>query len=354
MSETAMCATEWAEEWLGNYHNENTRRAYELDIEKFFDWCEEQEMEPLELRRSHGNMYLSHLLEQGQSNQTVNRRLISTRQFYDYLLCEEVIEKNPLRFVKFRFQPGDCETSWLNEDEFRALMLAAATQTPTPLRDFVLCGLLGLNALRINEVITARIEDLSETGGVRTLWVRRKGNKRSRVPLDPRLARVMDKYLDWLGGPSEGPLMVSVTKYGGPKMPLRPIERVAAGKRVKKLAVMARVNPSISPHSLRRSFATLALGKGVPLAHVQAAMAHSSPVTTMAYNRDAENINLNPTFMICDLLFGEEPESAAIATPAVTQPLPRPIPLLANPARPRAARGGAKVRGTASRGKGAS
>lgn len=326
-----VCAGELAEEWLAGYHNEHTRRAYELDTKKFFDWCEEMALEPLELLRSHGNMYLSHLLEQRQSSRTTHRRLASTRQFYEYLLYEEVIEKNPLRFVKFRFQPGDCETSWLNENEFRALMLAAATQTPTPLRDFVLCGLLGLNALRINEVVTARIEDLSETGGVRTLWVRRKRNKRQRIPLDPRVARVMDKYLAWLGGPSEGPLVVAVHRSGVPKMPLRPIERVAAGKRVKKLAAMARVNPNISPHSLRRSFATLASGKGAPLVHVQAAMGHANSATTMLYNRDAENINLNPTFMVCDVLFGKEPDSAAVATPAVTQPLPPLIPLLAEP-----------------------
>ena len=97
---------------------------------------------------------------------------------------------------------------------------------------------------------------------------------------------------------------------------------------------MARVNPNISPHSLRHSFATLALGKGVPLHFVQAAMAHSNPATTMYYNRDAENPENHPTFLVCDLLFGEEPPTAPAIATSVSAPIPLPaVPISDKPAK---------------------
>jgi integrase/recombinase XerD len=311
-----------AEEWLGGYHNKNTRSSYETDIRAFFDWCKAQELDPLALRRVEGNLFLSHLIELGLSNQTVSRKLASTRQFYEYLCAEERIEKNPLHFIKYKCPPNDPHRPWLDEGELKALM-ATATLSNSPLRDFLLCGLLGLNGLRVTEVTTARIENLAVDGGHRVLWVQRKGNKKTKVPLDPRLAAVMDEYLDWLGNPKEGPLVVSVSRDGLPRMPLRPMERVSVGKRLRKLAVTARINPNIAAHSLRRSFATLALGKGVPLHFVQAAMAHSNPATTMVYNRDAENLDHNPTFMLWDALLGEvlpRPPVAAPESPPIRLP----------------------------------
>jgi integrase/recombinase XerD len=316
-----MDANELAQEFLSGYHNENTRRNYEKDLERFLAWCEEGKLAPLELRRAEGNRYLSHLLERGFGNQTIHRRLASVRMFFEYALSEELIERNPLQFVKFRWQRGDSETPWLNEDELKAL-LAAATTTNVPLRDFVLCALGGLSGLRINEIATARIENLTETGGHRVLWVRRKGNKKTKVPIDPRVGSVIDAYLEWLGNPTEGPLVVSVTRYGTPRQPLRPVEKVSVGKRLKKLAAIARVNPTISAHSLRHSFATIALGKGAALHHVQAAMGHANPATTMHYNRDKDNLDNNPTFMVCDELFGSGGGAAAVE--AVTR---APIPL---------------------------
>ena len=312
MAEDAMDrARQAASDWLSGHHNPNTRRAYERDVGLFLDWCAEQKLDPLgEMRRVHGNMYLSSLLERGGTNQTIHRKLVGARQFCEYLLSEELVERNPFQHVKFRWQRGDSETPWLDADELRRL-LAAATQTDAPLRDFVLCALLGLNGLRIGEVDKARVEDLGETGGTRVLWVQRKGNKRTRVPLDPRVAEVMDRYLDWLGNPSEGPLVVAITRYGKPRIPLRSVEKVSAGKRLKKLARAAGVNPNISPHSLRHSFATLALGEGVPLHFVQSAMAHANPSTTQHYNREADSLDNHPTSLVTDLLFGADADDAS-------------------------------------------
>jgi len=301
-------ATELAEEWLANYRNPNTRRAYERDSAEYLDWCESAGVAALEARRIDLNRWLSSLIAKGRTDQTIHRKLAAVRGLYEFLVIEEVLDRNPVQHIKFRWQRGDSATPWLTEEELKALLLAS-TQTSAPLRDLVMCSLLGLNGLRINEVYTARIEDLSMTGGHPILWVLRKGRKRTKVPLDPRLASIIQTYLEWLGNgsaPTKGPLVVSTTRWGTPRIPLRPITKQGASYRLKKIARAAGVNPNISPHSLRHSFATLALGKGVPLHFVQAAMAHSDPATTMHYNRDADNLDNNPTFLISDLMFGTE------------------------------------------------
>jgi len=308
---------ELVEEWLSGYHKRNTRRAYKVDVREFLEWCEGEGLGLREVQRKHGNAFLSYLIDLGRTGTTVGRKLAAAKMFCEYLYCEEYLDRNPLHFVRFRYQQGEGRTTWLPEAEFRAL-LATATTTNAPLRDFMLCALLGLNGLRINEVRTARVERLEMTGGIQTLWVTRKGGKKTRVPLDPRIAAVLDEYLAWLGNPKRGWLMVSITREGQPKMPLRPVEKVSVGRRLKKLAAEAGINTDISPHSLRRSFATLALGKGWPLHYVQAAMGHSNPTTTMRYNKDADNLDNNPTFLLADMLFGEKLERKVLEpTPIV-------------------------------------
>jgi site-specific recombinase XerD len=325
MAETAAMerARELAADWLSGHHNENTRRSYEGDIERFFAWCEEEGLAPLELRRAEGNRYLSHLIEQGLSSRTIHRRLASTRMFYEYPLSEEVIERNPLQFVKFRWQRGDSETPWLDLSEMRQLLEATLTESTSPLRDFVLVFLLLMNGMRATETCMVRIEDLGQTGGVPVLWVKGKGRKRQRKLLDPAFTHVLEQYLNWLGNPPEGPLLVSVDRHGNPRRPLRALERVAVSKRVKKLAAAAGVNPDIGPHSLRHSHITNALALGIPLARVQIAVGHANPATTMGYNRDAENIAVadHPTTILANKLFDRDPEPQEGAAPMSPAPV---------------------------------
>jgi site-specific recombinase XerD len=84
--------------------------------------------------------------------------------------------------------------------------------------------------------------------------------------------------------------------------PLGGISRQTAYERVRYLADWAGVNPALSPHSLRRSFVTLALQDGAPLHQVQLAVGHASPTTTMVYMKDAGNLDHNPTFALAEEL----------------------------------------------------
>lgn len=195
---------------------------------------------------------------------------------------------------------ADLTTPWADREELRKLLAAARDVHP---RDFLLVALLGLNGLRVSEAVQAAVPDLGSAGGHRTLRVTRKGSKRGIVPLAPIVCEAVDEFL---AGRSEGPLLPRLHCSGAVMVPLAGISRQTAYERVRWLADWAGVNPALSPHSLRRSFVTLALQSGAPLHRVQLAVGHASPTTTMIYFKDAGNLDGNPTFELTDSLVGVE------------------------------------------------
>lgn len=191
---------------------------------------------------------------------------------------------------------SDLTTPWANREELSKLLLASRDAHP---RDFLLVALLGLNGLRISEALAAKATDLGSSGGHRTLRVTRKGRKRGLIPLAPVVVESIDSFLE---GRTEGPLLPRLHRSGVVMQPLAGISRQTAYERVRWLADWAGVNPELSPHSLRRSFVTIALQDGVPLHQVQLAVGHASPTTTMVYYKDAGNLDANPTFALADEL----------------------------------------------------
>jgi len=190
----------------------------------------------------------------------------------------------------------DLTTPWADRGELRKLLLAARDGHP---RDFLLVALLGLNGLRVSEAIGADVLDLGSSGGHRTLRVTRKGRKRGIIPLAPIVCSSVDEFL---AGRTEGPLLPRLHSSGAVLDPLAGISRQTAYERVRHLADWSGVNPELSPHSLRRSFVTLALQDGVPLHQVQLAVGHANPATTMIYFKDAANLDENPTFGLAEEL----------------------------------------------------
>lgn len=193
---------------------------------------------------------------------------------------------------------SDLLTPWADRGELRQLLHEAEQSHP---RDFLLVALLGLNGLRVSEALAASVPDLGSSGGHRTLRVTRKGRKAGVVPLAPVVSDALDSFL---GGREGGPLLPRLDRGGRVAVPIAPISRQAAYERVRQLAELAGVNPALSPHSLRRSFVTLALQSGVPLHQVQLAVGHASPTTTMIYFEDAGNLDENPTFELASSLVG--------------------------------------------------
>ena len=184
----------------------------------------------------------------------------------------------------------DTVSTGLDRDELTALVHAAEADSP---RSFALVLLLGLNGLRISEVLGSDVDDLDNERGHRVLRVTRKGGKNAIIPLAPKTTEAVDAYLS---DRTAGPLFITSTG--------RRWQRSEAWRTLRRLArtaVPAKAN-SLHPHDLRHAFVTLSLDAGASLRDVQDAAGHADPRTTRRYDRARHNLDRHPTYALAGLI----------------------------------------------------
>lgn len=152
-----------------------------------------------------------------------------------------------------------------------------------------LVGLLLLNGLRVGEALGANVQDLETERDHRVLRVRRKGGQRVAVPLADPTAAALDTLI---GARRRGPVFLGSrgTHTTGRLTP------AGAAYLIRKVAHAAGVN-TLSPHSLRHGFVTLALEAGATLTDVQDAAGHADPRTTRRYDRARHRLEHAPTLV---------------------------------------------------------
>lgn len=268
----------------------NTRTGYTTDLRIFADWCRNNGVALLAVRRVHLELFARWMENEGRMRSTVARRLSTLASFYHYCVAEDIVARDPSANVRRPKVDHESRTLGLDRNELGALLVQAGLGTP---RDHALVTLLAMNGLRISEALNADVEDLDTERGHRTLRIVRKGGKHVTVPLAPRTSRALDLYL---GERSRGPIFR--TGEG------RRLDRSAADRTVKRLARRAGISKQISPHSLRHTFITLALDAGVPLRDVQEAASHADPRTTMRYDRGRQSLDRHATYIVAAFVAG--------------------------------------------------
>lgn len=172
-------------------------------------------------------------------------------------------------------------TEGMTKDQARALLAVARADGP---RSHALVSLLLFTGIRISEALNASATDYGHDAGHRTLSIRRKGGKEGKVAVPAPAVEALNAYLETTG-------RELVKGTAGASLPLF---TTATGKRwqaseafrtVQRLAKRARVEGKISPHSLRHTFATIALDAGTTLHDLQDSMGHADPRTTRRYDR---------------------------------------------------------------------
>jgi integrase/recombinase XerD len=271
-------------------HTAATRDAYRRDLASWFEFCDDVAVEPLAATRHHVDAYARQQSEvEGRSPATVARHLSTLSGFYTYAVGEEAIARNPVANVKRPKVGTDTVSTGLDRDELAALVQAAGADSR---RSLALVLLLGLNGLRISEVLGADVEDIGTERGHRVLYVTRKGGKRATVPLAPRTAEAVDEYV---GDRTTGPLFTTATGHRWHRS-----EAWRTLRRLAKTAVPDKAG-SLHPHDLRHAFVTLSLDAGASLRDVQDAAGHADPRTTRRYDRARHNLDKHPTYALAGL-----------------------------------------------------
>jgi integrase/recombinase XerD len=260
--------------------SDNTVQAYGRDLDRFARWCE--------LVRFHGytaptlkdlGRYLSFLHDEQLAPPSVARHLVALKMFYRFLRLEERADAGAIDLLGspklWERIPQVLPPTAVDE-----LLKAPQAGDRFYLRDRALLETLYATGCRASEVVGLRLADVYLDAGFCRCFG--KGSKQRVVPLGRPAVEALRAYLaDGRHGGTEeaGRSYLFVSKSG------RPLTRILLWSLVKKYCKRAGLPPTVSPHTLRHSFATHLLAGGADLRTVQELLGHASIQTTQHYTR---------------------------------------------------------------------
>lgn len=268
-----------------------TREAYAADLRQWLAWLEQEDVPTFTARRGEVKKWAATLRAAGRANGTIARKLSAVAGFYNEAVDLELMAANPAAGIKRPKVSQESPRAGLDQPEFERLLATAAAAGPA---EDVLVRLLGLNGLRVSEACAIRVQDLGIEDGITTVAIVGKGGKPARPPLHASTAAAVRRLVD--------------ARRLGQTDHVLPYDRFSAKRRVVQLVAAAGITGKrITPHSLRHTFVTLALARGVPLHDVQDSARHADPRTTQRYNRARHNLHNHATFALADALMPATP-----------------------------------------------
>ena len=213
---------------------------------------------------------------------SVARRLSTLRRFYRMQLERAAVREDPTVRVRAPKLPRRLP-KLLSEAQVEALLATPVTESKLGLRDRAMLETLYATGLRVSELTTLKLSQVSlDVGVVRVIG---KGSKERLVPLGDEAVNWLGKYLkdarpELAGGAKSDYLFLTARRT--------PLTRQAFWALIKRYAIKAGIAANaLSPHVLRHAFATHLLNHGADLRVVQLLLGHADITTTTIYTHVA-------------------------------------------------------------------
>ncbi len=253
----------------------NTVESYERDLRKYLVFMAAKN--PDDIAQADTVAFLSRLASEGIATPSIARCLAAVRGFHKYLLIDGFANTDPT--VNLETPRG-----WkrlpktLSGRDVETLLGQPDPATAIGMRDKAMLELLYATGIRVSELVGLRLRDINLERGF--LIVFGKGSKERAVPLGESAMDFVQEYLDrarhvLLGGRDSDYLFISSKRRG--------ITRQMFWERIKFYGRKAGLAGTVSPHTLRHSFATHLLDNGADLRAVQAMLGHADISTTQIY-----------------------------------------------------------------------
>jgi integrase/recombinase XerD len=268
--------------WLEDGLSRNTLESYRRDLQLFCVWLSADRGKTLlQAQRVDLLDYLAYKFQRKARARSAARLLSSLKRFYRFLLRENRIQADPTLQVESPKLPRSLPKI-LTEEDVDALLAAPNVETPLGLRDKSMLETLYASGLRVSELVTMQVAQLSQDMGV--VRVVGKGSKERLVPVGEEALIWIRRYMDnarpeILAGRQVDALFV--TSRGAS------MTRQAFWYLVRRYADQAGIRKGISPHTLRHAFATHLLNHGADLRVVQMLLGHADISTTQIYTHVA-------------------------------------------------------------------
>ena len=262
---------------LERNYSQNTIDAYAHDIAWLMDYCDRESRKPMALQPEDLQHFAASLHEYQVGPRSQARILSGVRSFYRYLLLDGYIETDPTELLESPVL-GQHLPEVLSTEEVDLLEQSIDLSKPEGQRNRAIIEMLFSCGLRVSELVNLKLSQLHlEEGFIRVLG---KGSKERLVPISPRAIKELKLWftdrvhLKIKRGEED---FVFLSKRGGH------LTRTMILIMIKRRAEEAGLKKTISPHTLRHSFATALLKGGADLRAIQAMLGHESIGTTEIY-----------------------------------------------------------------------
>ena len=281
--------------FLVTIRNTNTRLAYARVTSAFLNWCEAHGVRELhDIQPLLVAAYIEEL-QQSVSKPSVKQHLAGIRMLFDWLVIGHVVATNPATSVRGpRYSLEKGMTPVLDRDQARTLLNSIDVSHMVGLRDRAIIGLLTYTFARVSAAIGLRVEDYYPRGKRWRVRLHEKNGKVIDAACHHHLETYLDAYLQAAGisEDKKGPLF-RVAKGKIRILTDKPMSRVDVYLMIRRRATAAGIKEGIGCHTFRATGITDYLANGGKLELAQKMAGHSSPRTTILYDRRDDEISLD-------------------------------------------------------------
>ena len=258
-------------------YSANTLDAYLRDVDKLFRYLAVEQVDVLDVKLEDLEHFAAFISDLGIGPRSLARILSGVRQFYRFLVIDGYLEVDPTELLESPKQP-DHLPEVLSTAEVDLLEQAIDLSKWEGHRNRAIIEVLFSCGLRVSELTNLKLSNLYiEEQYIRVMG---KGSKERLVPISPR---ALDELNYWFADRNVMKIKPGEEDYVFLNRRGQHLTRTMILIMIKRYAVEAGIKKTISPHTLRHSFATSLLEGGADLRAIQAMLGHESIGTTEIY-----------------------------------------------------------------------
>lgn len=286
----------------------NTISAYNSDLYKFIRFIEGEGISYMDVQLKDVHQFSSIMIDMGIGSSSLSRILSGVRSFYRFLLLEDILTVDPTELLEFPKKARKLPDV-LSVEEVDAIESIIDLSQPESQRNKAIIEVLFSCGLRVSELCNLKLSDLYLDEEF--IKVMGKGSKQRLVPISKKAIHELELYFEDRKQVNIKPGFedyVFVSKFRK-----KNLSRIMIFHMIKELVEKAGIKKTVSPHTLRHSFATSLLEGGANLRAIQAMLGHESIATTEIYMHiDMSHIR--------EEILNHHPRN-------IKDPLPLPLPL---------------------------
>lgn len=258
-------------------YSPNTVEGYEQDLDKLRAYCEEHGVDLVHMDFDALQECIYVLFKDVRSEGTQARMLAGIHSWFRFLLYKNYIEQDPSELLEGPKKPKHLPTV-LTLDEVNRMMAAIDLSSNEGHRNRAMMEMLYGSGLRVSELVNLPLSKIYLHEHY--MLIEGKGSKQRLVPISP-MAEEWFGY--WLQERATWPYKPEFKDYAFVNRYGRPLTRAMVFTIVRRLCEKAGITKTVSPHTLRHSFATHLLQNGADLRVIQQLLGHEDLATTEIY-----------------------------------------------------------------------